>query len=87
MQSSRSRRGGYDKERRKNRLLPDFRDAIKAAWSPREGDLVAEFGGESRTHCRQIEIMRELPVRTRQQDKTCPFRNSKSQQPRETFAG
>ena len=38
MQSPRSRRVGDDKERRQKGFLPDFRDAIKAARRPREGD-------------------------------------------------
>ncbi len=39
MQRPRSRRVGDDKERQKG-FLPDFRDAIKAARGPREGDRV-----------------------------------------------
>jgi hypothetical protein len=31
---------GDDKERRQKGFLPDFRDAIKAAWSPNEGNRV-----------------------------------------------
>lgn len=37
MQSSRSRRAGDGKGRRQNGFLPDFRAAINAARSPREG--------------------------------------------------
>ncbi|HWW37023.1 MAG TPA: hypothetical protein VNZ23_17535 [Xanthobacteraceae bacterium] len=29
---------GYDEERRQTGFLPDFREAIKAARGPREGD-------------------------------------------------
>lgn len=38
MQRPRSRRVGDDKVRRQKAFLPDFRDAIKAARGPREGD-------------------------------------------------
>jgi hypothetical protein len=32
---------GDDKEQRPKGFLPDFRDAIKAAWSPNEGNQVS----------------------------------------------
>jgi hypothetical protein len=41
MQSPRSRRAGDDKERRQKGFLPDFREAIKAARGPRQGNRLA----------------------------------------------
>lgn len=48
MQRPRSRRVGDDEERRQKGFLPDFREAIKAARGPREGDRVKrEAKGQS----------------------------------------